>query len=293
MTSFPRLGNGTPRTPKVIDFMSSIDLKQHYKVAGGVLTPYAIDCPMSGNSDWRRPAVIIVPGGAYEHVSKREGAPVACRFTARGFQTFVLEYLVACDGVHYPEQLHELAAAVDYLKCHCEEFHINKDEIFVIGFSAGGHLTANLAVDCSVVSEIVGEKLDCKVTAIGLGYPVISAELGHTRSHGNLLAGYSDKQKQKLLGQLNLDKKVTENTSPTFIWTTATDSSVPAINSIKFALALAEKGIKYELHVYPEGDHGSSTCDLEVNDERNAIAKNAQWIENCADFFRLFTVEKY
>ena len=269
-----------------------IDLKQHYKVAGGVLTPYTIDCPTDNDKKWRRPAVIIVPGGAYEHVSKREGAPVACHFLARGFQAFVLEYLVARDGARYPEQLHELAAAIDYIKSHAGEFHINKDEIFILGFSAGGHLCANLAVDCEAVSQIVGEKLDSRIRAVGLGYPVISAELGHTRSHENLLSGFSDAEKRELLSQLNLDKAVTENSVPAFIWATAADSSVPAVNSLNFAYALARKGIKYELHIYPEGDHGSSTFDNEVN--KGAVyKKNAQWIENCAEFFRLFTAEKY
>ena len=273
--------------------MKEIELNKHYKVKGGKLTPYVIECPISDNMQWCRPAVIVVPGGAYEHVSKREGAPVACHFLARGFQAFVLEYLVAPDGVRYPEQLHELAAAVDYIKSRADEFHINKDEIFILGFSAGGHLTANLAVDCSAVPQIVGEKLDCKIAAVGLCYPVISADLGHTRSHNNLLNGYTDAEKGELFKSLNFDLAVTGKTVPAFIWTTATDSTVPASNSIKFALALAENGIKYELHVYPEGDHGSSTCDSEVNDERNVIKKNAQWIENCVEFFRLFTVEKH
>ena len=268
-----------------------IQLKELYNVKGGILTPYTIDCPSSEKKEWHRPAVIVVPGGAYEHVSKREGAPVACHFTARGFQSFVLEYLVAPDGVRYPEQLHELAAAVDYLKCHADEYHVNKDEIFVVGFSAGGHLTANLAVDYSKVSTLVGENLDCKARAVGLCYPVISAELGHTRSYDNLLYGYTDAEKGELLKGLNLDKAVNKNTLPAFIWTTATDGTVPAKNSILFALALAEKGVKYELHVYPEGEHGSSTCDGEVNEKANP--KNAQWIDNCVQFFRLFTVEKY
>ena len=272
--------------------MKSIELKERYKVAGGVLTPYTIDCPTANEKKWRRPAVIVVPGGAYEHVSKREGAPVAVKFLSRGFQTFVLEYLVAPDGVRYPEQLHELAAAVDYVKSHAAEYHINKDEIFILGFSAGGHLTANLAVDGDV-SKTVGEKLDCKVTAIGLGYPVISANLGHTRSFENLLNGYTEEKKRELSDRLNLDGIVTKKTVPAFIWATAADSTVPAVNSMKFAQSLAENGVKYELHIYPEGDHGSSTCDSEVNDARNAIVRNARWIDNCAEFFRLFTVEKY
>ncbi len=270
-----------------------IDLTKNYNVAGGKLVPFTVECPTGNEKEWRRPAVIVVPGGAYEHVSRREGAPVACRFLARGFQTFVLEYLTVNDGVRYPEQLHELASAVDYVKKHCNEFHINKDEIFIIGFSAGGHLVANLAVNYFNIVKTVGEALDCKPSAIGLGYPVISADFGHTRSYENLLSGYTDAEKQSLFELLNLDKAVTEKTVPAFIWTTAEDCTVPAVNSLKFALALAGNGIKYELHIYPKGDHGSSTCDFEVNGGCRVYRKNAQWIENCAEFFRLFTVEKY
>lgn len=270
-----------------------INLNKFYRVCGGKLSAYTIGCPTGDAENWRRPAVIIAPGGAYEHVSKREGAPVACHFLARGFQCFVLEYLTVTDGARYPEQLHELAAAVDYVKKRSDEFHINKDEIFVVGFSAGGHLTANLAVDYFNIFEAVGEKPDCRPTAIGLGYPVISAELGHRRSHDNLLCGYTDAEKRTLLKKLNLDKAVTERTVPAFIWTTASDSAVPAVNSLKFAEALAENGVKYELHVYPEGEHGGSVCDFEVNGECAALRKNAQWIDNCARFFRLFTSERY
>lgn len=270
-----------------------IELKDSYKVVGGKLHLYTIECPVSDDKNWRRPAVIIVPGGAYEHVSKREGATVACNFLARGFQCFVLEYLTVRDGVRYPEQLHELAAAVDYLKKEADAFHINKDEIFVLGFSAGGHLTANLAVNYFNVSEIVAEKLDCKPTAIGLGYPVISTAFGHLRSHENLLAGYSEGEKKKLIKSLDLDKAVTEKTVPAFIWATASDNTVSAQNSISYAFELAKHNVKYELHIYPETDHGSSSCDYEVNFECPAYKKNAQWLDNCASFFRLFTVEKY
>ncbi len=113
---------------------------------------------------------------------------------------------------------------------------------------------------------------------MGLCYPVISEEFGHLRSHENLLKGYPEEEKKKLLVRLNLDKSVTVNTVPSFIWTTASDKTVPAQNSIVFALELAKHNVKYELHIYPDGDHGSSTCDLEVNSY--CPAKNAQWIEN-------------
>lgn len=267
--------------------MEVIRLKERYGLNGGTLAPYIIDCPTGNEKEWKRPAVIVVPGGAYEHVSKREGAPVACNFLARGFQAFVLEYSTVKDGARYPEQLNELAAAVDCLKSNCAEYNVNRDEIFVVGFSAGGHLVANLAVDYFNLN------FDCKPRAVGLGYPVISAFSGHTRSFDNLLDGYSESEKKVLLKRLSLDGAVTKKTVPAFIWATATDSAVPALNSLKFACALAKKGIKYELHVYPEAEHGGSTCDFEVNGENSAYKKNAQWLDNCASFFRLFTAEKY
>lgn len=268
-----------------------IELKNYYPVAGGKLTPYTIDCPTGGNeTKWLRPAVIVVPGGAYEHVSKRESAPVACKFLALGFQTFVLEYLTVRDGVRYPEQLNSLAAAVNYVKKHAKVYHINADEIFLIGFSAGGHLAANLAT--SGQTDFC-RALDCSVRAIALGYPVISAKYGHTRSFDNLLFGYDEQKKQELIKLLALDEAVSKSTPPTFIWTTASDSTVPALNSLKYATALAQNGVKYELHIYPETDHGSSTCDFEVNGENAAYRKNSHWISDCAEFFRLFTVEKY
>ena len=148
----------------------NVELKKEYSsLCGGVLECMVMDYPWDGENTigWRRPALIVVPGGAYAMTSKREGAPIASEFFARGFQTFVLEYVVAGeDGVPYPEQLLELAAAVDYVKKHAEELHVNPDEVFAVGFSAGGHLTANLAVDWCNVSEKFGLDLSLLVFPI-------------------------------------------------------------------------------------------------------------------------------
>ena len=102
----------------------------------------AIDAPWdpwNQPPNWKRPAVIIVPGGGYEKVSRREGEPTAMQFIARGFQAFVLNYTVGGEkGASYPEQLFEVAACVDYVRKNAAEYGVNSKEIFVIGFSAGG-----------------------------------------------------------------------------------------------------------------------------------------------------------
>jgi acetyl esterase/lipase len=235
-----------------------IDLKELYPVKGGTLKCIAMDTPWSeGHENWKRPAVIVVPGGAYRGVSPREGEPVAMEFLAKGFQAFVLKYLCRPDGISYPEQLIELASAVDYVKKHADEYSVNADEIFVVGFSAGGHLTANLAVEYQSVSKKAGVELDCKPTAVGLSYPVISGlEYAHRGSFDNILGERKDDEEARR--ELSLELRVDEKTVPAFIWTTATDTVVPPQNSIMFAQSLAEKGIPFEMHVYPKGGHGSS-----------------------------------
>ncbi len=250
----------------------------------------AMDFPWDIQKDWKRPALIVVPGGGYGMVSKREGEPVASAFFAKGFQAFVLTYLTAGSGVSYPEQLLELAAAVDYVKKNAEAFNVNKDEVFVVGFSAGGHLTGNLAIEHTHVSDKAGATLDCKPTAVGLCYPVISQIHGHQGSYDNLLQGYTQEAKKELLKTLNLNEAVSEDTPPAFLWATANDACVPADNAIRYALALAEKGIAYELHIYPKGYHGLSTAACEVNGE-SAVLKATAWIEACVDFFKMYIKE--
>ncbi len=246
----------------------SISLQDKYKLQGGELHCILADCPWDDEQlQWKRPAVIAVPGGDYWMCSKREGEPFANAFLGRGFQTFILTYLTSPDHVHYPEQLLELAAAVDYVRRHAEEFHVNPDEIFVEGNSAGGHLVANLAVDHALASKLMGRDLDCRPTAVALSYPVITTKAGYAGSHNNLLTDCTHEERAKFMERLELDELVTEDTPPAIIWATSEDPLVPAENAMRFAMVLAKHKVPYELHIYPQGWHGMSVCSREVCDD--------------------------
>lgn len=271
-----------------------VDLKEKYPfLQGGSLQCVLMDMPFDIETDWKRPAVIVVPGGGYGMVSKREGEPVAAQFLAKGFQTFVLTYLCQPDGVRYPEQLFELSCAVDYVKKNAKALCVNPDEIFVIGFSAGGHLTGTLAVEHQNVSKKAGVELDCKPTATGLCYPVISSIHGHLPSYENLLDGYTDEAQAELLKTLNLDEAVSKSTPPAFIWATAEDQLVPADNSIRYAWALDRQGISYELHIYPTGEHGLSVGDKEICTGMGETQKSARWVNDCIEFFHRYVKEPF
>lgn len=266
---------------------NTINLKELYKVKGGTLTSLCADFPFDKKQAWKRPAVIVVPGGGYCFCSKREEEPVAFEFLARGYNVFVLEYLCKDDGVGYPEQLLELACAVDYVKKNAKAYCVNSKEIFAVGFSAGGHLVACLSTDYTIAQREYGEKLDTSLTAAGLIYPVISMDYIDP-----VFKTFLPTEKSKE-NQIMTDKLVCKHTAPAFIFSTYMDKTVPSINSIKYAEALAKNGIPYELHIYKNGDHGMSTANAEINERTDGISRNKNWLNDCAEFFRDYVKEKF
>ena len=275
--------------------VSLVDLKNEYAVAGGTLECILATDPWDCKSTtWKRPAMIVVPGGGYGMVSKREAEPIAHAYLARGFQVFILTYTVGGEnGMSYPEQLIELGCAVDYVKKHAGEMNVNANEVFAVGFSAGGHLVGNLAVEWQNVSEKAGFALDCKPAGVVLCYPVISKINGHQGSYANLLYGYTEEAKEEMLKTLNLNEAVTKDTPPTFLWATATDNAVPADNAIRFAQACATQGVPYELHIYPRGLHGLATCDAEINAVGIELIRSRKWLDDCSGFFHMYTKETF
>ena len=87
-----------------------------------------------------------------------------------------------------------------------------------------------------------------------------SLEYTHIYSIQALL-GYNATEEE--LDYYSLEKNVTEDTPPCFIWQTLGDSLVPVENSYMFAKALKEKHVGYAQYVFPFGDHGLSVASPE------------------------------
>lgn len=228
--------------------------------------------------DKKRPAVVICPGGGYDFCSEREGLPVAMRFAGYGVQAFILWY--PCRRP-FPSNMTELAAAVAYVRSHAAEYEVDPERIAVLGFSAGAHLAGSLAVRWNKppLNEIFGEI--CRPNAQILCYPVISAgEFAHRSSIANLV-GWPDAEQydNPRADAVSLEKQVTPDAPPCFLWHTSDDNCVPVQNSILYMNALAAAGIPFEAHIYPHGAHG-----LSLSDE---VAAMGDWHRNpvCAPWF--------
>ncbi len=204
-----------------------------------------------------RPAVLILPGGGYAYTSEREAEPVALKFLTQGICAFVLHYSPA--PARFPQSLCEALTAIGYIREHAEEWKIDKAQIAVCGFSAGGHLCASVGTfwNKSFLDAYIGaDREKVKPNKLILCYPVItSGEFAHQGSMNNLLG---DNKSTDLLEFVSLEKQVTKDVPPSFIWHTYEDGAVPVQNALLFASALVKEDIPVELHVYRRGGHGLS-----------------------------------
>jgi len=201
-----------------------------------------------------RPAVLVIPGGGYSTVcEKSEGLPVALTFNRLGFHAFVLNYRVAPHC--FPAPLEDAVRAVKIIRGHAEEWGIIPDRIVSCGFSAGGHLAGALGILAGPQHGLTGDRFDAVsgvVNAMILSYGVlVYAPWSHAGSWKNLTGG-----DEKLAGHCSLERHITEQTPPAFVWATMRDQTVNCRNSLVFAEAMLKAGRPCELHLYPYGDHG-------------------------------------
>ena len=233
------------------------------------------------------PCRLVCPGGGYWFTSEREGEPIAIDFYNRNYNAFVLWYDISQSGARYPLALTELACAVDYIRKNADKFRINPDKIYVSGFSAGGHLVANLA---NFWHDLPGdfispEKLNAKPNGIVLGYPVIYPE-SHMGSYENLLGDRLQSDKA-LVEKLTLDKTVTDKNPPCFVWTTFEDRTVRPDATLRYADALNKAGVVCECHVFPYGGHGAACCDNRtITGACEGIGRAKIWFDLCAEFLK-------
>ncbi len=212
-----------------------------------------------------RPAMLVIPGGGYNHVSPREAEPVAIRYLALGFDVFILYYSVGLDiGVSNP-----FDEAVDCMRWIRSLEGIDPGKVSCVGFSAGGHLAALLS--CYGGSD--------RPDALVLSYPVITMKEGcHAGSRDMITMGDIS-----LRNHYSVEDHVDGAFPPTYIWTTADDASVDPVNSILMFQALKKAGVCSSLHIFANGVHGLSVANRESGKENPAVSV---WLDESVGFLK-------
>lgn len=246
-----------------------IDLPVQYRDKGienGNFTPFLTTYILENHEEFsvgrKRPLVLICPGGGYEMLSQREAEPIALRMNALGFHACVLWYSLA--PMTFPAALLDLAEAMKYVRTHAEEWNVDADRVIACGFSAGGHLAASLGVywNKSLIRRYLPySPEEIQPNGLLLNYPVIVAgKFAHEGSIKNVLGD----TKEFTQDDVSLEKLVSADVPPVFMWHTYEDGCVPPENSLMMADALRKAGVPLELHLFRRGGHGLSLATKET-----------------------------
>ena len=190
-------------------------------------------------------AIVCCPGGGYQHLAmQHEGFEWAPFFTSQGIALIVLKYRMPHG--HYTVPADDAEEAIRLVRRNAEQWHINPQDVGIMGFSAGGHLASTVATHATG---------DAAPNFQILFYPVISMEQGttHQGSLNNLLG---KAPKRKLVNQYSNEQHVTKHTPRCFLALAHDDRSVPPLNSLNYYEQLIACKVPAAMHIYPTGGHG-------------------------------------
>lgn len=239
-----------------------------------ILTPY-----LPPKEKMSGAAIIVCPGGGYNHLAEHEGAPVAEWLKSLGVTAFVLKYRLG-PRYHHPAPMQDAVRAIRIVRARAAEWGLDPQRIGILGFSAGGHLasTAGTHFDSGKPDAPDPiERVSSRPSVMILIYPVITMrEKTHAGSKSNLLG---EKPAPELIALLSNEEQVTKETPPTFLVHTMTDPAVPVENSLLFVAALRKAGVPFEFHLYERGPHGFGLGQTDP--------VLGTWPDRCADWLRL------
>lgn len=264
----------------------------------GELETYIIDSQISYNVHKKRPAIIICPGGAYMIHAKKESEPIALTFMQKGYHCFVLKYAVATDrdnpnseinpNAKYPIPVLQLMESIHIVKQNAEHWFIDINQVYIMGFSAGGHVCASLGVrwkDETLINQLSFKPQDNELQPTGmiLGYPMLAHNTKEfnqlynsqfnekTLKMMNYVLYQTDNPSENQINSINLINYISKDTIPTFIWHSTDDCVVDSRNSTKFVEKMIYYGIPCEYHLFGHGNHGKSVSSELISMNENEI----------------------
>lgn len=205
--------------------------------------------------------IIVCPGGGYEMLAiDYEGTEVCTWLNSIGVNAVLLRYRVPRrKGLpKHAAPLQDIQRAMTLTRANARTWGIRPDCIGVLGFSAGAHLSAMLALhhDRRTYPPVDRlDSLDINPDFCILIYP----------------AYLNNPEPNAVPDAVAPEVTIAPDTPPTFITQNADDPYSPA--GIAYALALRKAKVPCELHLYAKGGHGGGV--------RKSARALSEWPDRC------------
>lgn len=198
-------------------------------------------------------AVVVFPGGGYRKLAiDLEGSEICEWLSSIGITGILLKYRVPASGPYHndscdcqmdpvkPLALEDAQRTLGVVRLHAKEWNIDASKIGVMGFSAGGHLVADISTNYkqrAYQPMDEADKLSCR------------PDFGIAFFPGHMI--FHTKKEYELNPMLPVDR----NTPPTFLLQAGNDPIDSIQNSLVYYIALKKAGVAAEYHIYAEGGH--------------------------------------
>jgi acetyl esterase/lipase len=203
-----------------------------------------------------RPAVVLIHGGAWRQGDRKQLRGYGIALARRGYVCAAVEYRLSGEA-KWPAQLHDVKAALRFVRSRSAELGIDPAKICVSGNSAGGHLALLLA-GTRDQPEFEGEggnpgvSSDC-AACIAFYPPTTLIKPRPGTPEGALFAEDADEVTVRLASPVEHARK---EFPPTQLLHGNRDQLVRPSASLKMYDALAKAGAPVELHLYNGAPHG-------------------------------------
>ncbi|MGQ1910345.1 alpha/beta hydrolase [Marinifilum sp. RC60d5] len=260
-TIIPLWPNKVPNQ-QITDEVETIESTGIIRISKVQTPSFEVFLPAKNNASGQ--AVLICLGGGYGFLAYDwEGTDIAKWLNSKGIAAFILKYrLPNSKSVieSYKAPLQDAMRAMRTIRHHATQYNINKTQIGVMGFSAGGHLASTLGTHYNDTMYSSIDSIDqesARPDFMALIYPVISMQKGLTH-YGSMKHLLGENPDAKLVDKFSNELQVTTDTPPTFLIHASDDKAVPVQNSLMMYQSLIKNDIYTEMHIYPKGGHGFS-----------------------------------
>jgi len=222
---------------------------------------YLPDPPEPGK---KYPAIVVIHGGGWTRCDKADAREVniASTLAAHGYVCMSINYRLATpDAPSFPANIHDVKRAVRWLRRNAERLHLDSRSIGAIGGSAGGHLTALLAVTGpeSGLDPAEDAEVSCRIQAAVPLYPHCAStwEVGDppTVSKAVPLFGTPRDEAPALWDSALPIKHVSADDPPLLLVHGTADKTTPMKQSTQLREAALAAGVPCELLVVEGAAH--------------------------------------
>lgn len=220
-----------------------------------------------GNIGNRFPVIVWVHGGAWRAGSK-DSVPVK-HWLDCGFAIASVDYRLSGEA-KFPAQVHDIKAAIRYLRAQSDRYRLDSQRLVVAGSSAGGHLAALVGVSNGVdaLEGTIGGNLsyrsDVQAAVSFYGASNLQTILAQSTEHGlsvripalQLLLGGQPDEKPELARLASPVTHVDASDPPLWLIHGDADPQMPMQQSLELQAAYLKRNLPVRFDVISGGKHG-------------------------------------